>query len=248
MTNKRTNKKESKVEDAGLDYGELSEDGQKIVQAITAHLDLLREEFRMQMAEKDKEIAKLNEVVSTLKCNVMKLEERLEDADAYERRDTLIFSGDAIPEAKTGENCSAIIKEIVKTKLHINMGDSDISTAHRMGKRMNNQRPDKRSIIIKLRRRDQKAGILHACRQFKPDFYVNESLSPTRSTIMYALRKARKQFPRIISGCNSINGRVFVWLRPANAPLVVETHGSQSTAGRSWRSSSLARSRFRSVL
>ena len=37
----------------------------------------------------------------------MKLEERLEDADAYERRETLIFSGQGTPDVTAGENCTA---------------------------------------------------------------------------------------------------------------------------------------------
>ena len=77
------------------------------------------------------------------------------------------------------------------------MRDIDISTAHRIGKRVNSRGPEKRSVIIKFRIRDQKAGILHAFRQMKPDFYVNESLAASRSSIiMYALRKKRNSFQR----------------------------------------------------
>ena len=134
-----------------------------------------------------------------------------------ERKDTLIFSGQGIPEVTAGENCTAIVKDIVKNKLQLEIRVNDISTAHRLGKKVSNQQPDKRNIIIKLCRRDQKSDILNACRQLKPDIYINESLTPIRGTIMYVLRKARRQFPRIITGCYSRDGRVFVWLRSPNS-------------------------------
>ena len=83
MANRRQRSRINNSDDSPFDINDLSEDGQKIVQAITAQIDLLREDFLRQMAEKEKEITRLKEVVTTLKCNVMKLEERLEDADAY---------------------------------------------------------------------------------------------------------------------------------------------------------------------
>ena len=218
MSNKRVNKRKARREDTIIvNCAELSGDGQKIVQAITVQLDMLREEFRLKMAEKDKQIMKLNEVVSTLKCDVMKLEERLKDAYAYERKDTLIFSGEGIPESSIVENCTTTVRDIVRNKLKINMGESDVSTAHRLGKKPNNQQPNRRSTIIKLCRRDQKSYILNACRQLKPNIFVNESLTPIRGTIMCVLRKAKRQFPRIFTGCHSRDGRVFVWFRRLNS-------------------------------
>ena len=63
--------------------------------------------------------------------------------------------------------------------LKINVSSTDISTAHRVDKKTSNQQVDKRNIIMKLCRRGLKGDVLRACRQLKPDFYINESLTPT---------------------------------------------------------------------
>jgi hypothetical protein len=50
--------------------------------------------------------------------------------------------------------------------------------------------------------------------------YVNESLTKTRSTVMYALRRAKRQLPEKISGIGSMDGRVCVWVKPPNPSAV----------------------------
>ena len=37
-----------------------------------------------------------------------------DEADAYQRRDTLILSGPAIPEVSPHENCTSLIQDILK--------------------------------------------------------------------------------------------------------------------------------------
>lgn len=144
------------------------------------------------------------------------MEEKIDDADAYERRDTVIVSGKAVPTVTDGESCLQIVSDLLKNELKLIVPATDISTAHRLGKRPATQQPDNRSIIVKLCRRDLKKDILDACRQLKPEMYVNESLTPTRNTIMYVLRKAKRKCPDKISGCISIDGRVCVFVKPPN--------------------------------
>ena len=217
MSNRRSNRKENKGDVSSLDEGELSEDGRRIVQAITEQLNELKAEFRARLDEKDREIVSLKEDVAKLKNSLCKIEEKIDDADAYERRDTLVISGQGVPTAEVGENCQQIFCDLIKDKLHVNVGRSDISTAHRVGKKPVNQQPDKRNIIAKLCRRDLKMDILNACRQLKPNIYINESLTPLRSSIMYVLRMAKKRYPSKISGYNSKEGSVQVWLKPPNS-------------------------------
>ena len=195
-----------------LNLNNLSQDGKIIVAAITAQLDLFRAEFLNKLNEKDKEIDNLKIEVNTLKVRLANMEEKIDDADAYERRDTLIFSGDAVPQVKTGENCRDIVCNLVKDKLNLQIASTDISTSHRLGKKPEDQRVDKRHIIVKLCRRDLKRDLISACKQLKPDLFVNENLTPLRNTIMYALRKIKGHFPNLISGSASIEGRVFVWV------------------------------------
>ena len=69
MSNRRQNRRENRNEEPALDEGELSEDGRRIVNAITIQLNELRNEFRERLAEKDREISALKEDVVKLKCS-----------------------------------------------------------------------------------------------------------------------------------------------------------------------------------
>jgi hypothetical protein len=207
-----------------LDHIELSKDGKLIVEAITRKFDELtlrfsemKEEFRAEIAKKDEQVSGLQEEVDALKLKVSGMEEKVDDADAYERRDTLIFSGSSVPLVTEDENCGEIVRKLVKDKLNLNMAATDISTTHRLGRKPVTQKQDTRNIVVKLCRRDLKGDLLSACRQLKPDnLYINESLTPNRSTILYALRKAKRQFPDKVSGTGTMNGRVCVWVKPPN--------------------------------
>ena len=61
-------------------------------------------------------------------------------------------------------------------------------------------------------------SVLTAARRVKSsNLYINESLTPTREAISYALRKAKRAMPDKISGSNSFDGRVYVWVKPPDA-------------------------------
>lgn len=235
MPPRRANKKDQVAEEVVVkekespweddDFGELSEDGKLIVSIISRKMDTFKGELARlteKLEEKDEKITQLEEEVSGLKTAVAKLEDRIDDADAYERRDTLLFSGDDIPAVSEGENCGQIVCDVIKEKLRLNFQTDILSIAHRVGKKPDKQGPDRRKIVVKLCRREVKSDLTNACRQLKPpNLFVNESLTPVRSTIMYVLRKAKRAFPEKVAGCNSSDGKVFVWVRPPNpnAPL-----------------------------
>ena len=193
---------------------DLSEDGKRIVAAIRHEIEKIKQEFLHQINEKNLLNDSLKKEVTKLNDKVNKLEEKVDETEAYERRDSLIFSGDAIPPFTVGENCSAIVCGLLSAKLKLNIRQTDISMSHRIGKKNTNQREDKRNIIVKLCRRDIKSDILSTCRNEKPNMYVNKNLTPTRKTIMYVLRKAKKNVNSRVSGCYSAGGRVFAWIKP----------------------------------
>ena len=183
----------------------LSNDAEKVISALSVKFEeemkLLKEEMLGLIREKDGIINSLKLEVNTLKVKVSKMEEKIDDTEAYERRDTLVISGAGVPQATNGENSTEIVKTLIHNKLHLNIQPGEISTAHRIGKPPINQVADRRNIIVKLCRRDLKGDILNACRQLKPDIYINESLTPIRNTIYYVIRKMRKLSPNIITGC-----------------------------------------------
>ena len=184
---------------------------------INENFTKFREEILGILTEKDVQISELRSEVNTLKKTVSKLEDQLDDNDAYERRDTLIFSGSSVPQCRDEENVSQLIRDIAKDKLKIIVPSDGISTSHRLGSKPATQRPDKRPIIVKFCQRSTKNDILAASRKLKlPDLFTNESLTPVRQSISYVLRKAKKEFPQIISGTSTRDGRVFVWMKPPN--------------------------------
>ena len=170
----------------------LSEEGKLIVQLITDHNDILKSEFTEKIKEKDKEIAIVKSELNSVRTRLAQLEDRHDDAEAYERRDTLIISGDGVPEASLGENCTVIVSSMIREKLRKNISAGDISVSHRIGQKPRSpQHVDRRNIFVKLCRRNLKDELLSACRSLRPNIYLNESLTPTRSTILYALRKVK---------------------------------------------------------
>ena len=112
-----------------------------------------------------------------------------------------------------------VVCKLLKDTLKLNVAPTEISLAHRLGVKVQRQGPDRRKILVKLCRQDTKSSILNAARTVKnPAIYINESLTPQRQTIAFALRKARKEFPHIIKGTSTSNGKVFAYVRSPNQP------------------------------
>jgi len=193
--------------DTVIDTSKLSKEGKEIVSCIIAY-------FEKKFTEQECEIIASKTEIGELKTKIEKLENQIDDNNAYERRDTLVLSGN-IPPSTNDENCKSIIINKIRDELHMNINANDISIAHRIGPKPKTQAPDKRSIIFKLCRRDLKSEILDNCRRLKPSYYINESLTPVRSTIMYVLRMARRQHPDKLGGCRTNDGSVSVYL-PTN--------------------------------
>ena len=150
------------------------------------------------------------------------MKEFIDDADCYERRDTIVLSGSSIPSFTTGEKCSEIVKNVVKRELKIVIGDADINTAHRLWRKPVSQGVDRRGIVVKLCRRDLKRDLIMASKQQgkssrSSNLYINESLTPTRQKLLFALRQIKRAHPTLVSGCTSIEGRVFAFTKNKNA-------------------------------
>ena len=174
----------------------------------------LKEECTTVCNLKNEKIDRLEDHCKSLQEKVAKLEEKLEDEDAYIRRENLIVSGTAVVEFKENENCVEILRNVFREKLNVEVRKEDISVSHRLGRKPAAQGPDRRSLVVKFCRRDLKRDLLQACRRKKPEnLYLNESLTPLRQKIAGALRRARKERPNVVSGTTTIDGRVFVWIK-----------------------------------
>ena len=122
-----------------------------------------------------------------------------------------------VPTDTRDEDCKAIVINVMKEQLQLIINPSDISVAHRVGLRKH-QSPDRRNIVFKLCRRDLKYDILSACRQQRPKFFVNESLTPTRNKILSILRRAKNKHPSTIKSLRSYEGSITVYLSPKGRP------------------------------
>ena len=146
----------------------LTDEGQAIVDAINSNIEIMKSEFLAKIDEKNKVITELKAEVNTLKTKMSALEEKIEDADAYERKDTVIFSGESLPDVTAGENCANIIAELLKHKLKLQVKSGEISVAYRVGKKPLKQIRDRRNIVARLSGRDVKMQVMHACTNMPP--------------------------------------------------------------------------------
>ena len=205
-----------------------SKDGKSLKTALVSFLQdfpkqivnmftVMKAEFIHECRERNEKLLELQNEVKYLNNKVTQLEDKIDDQEAYERRDTLIISGKKLPETVPNENCPELVRKILADNLGLTMSATEISVSHRLGSASNSQRPDRRKIIVKFCRRDMKIDVVSAARRVKPvDFYVNESLTPQRQSTMFALRNIKRKHPTIISGTTTIDGSVFAWVKPPN--------------------------------
>ena len=144
-------------------------------------------------------------------------------------RDTLVISGNMIPVKQSTENTTDIACDLLKTHLNTIVHPQEISVSHRLA----TKRTERAPIIVKFCRRNLKHDIVMSARKNKPtNIYFNECLTPLQKTISYVLRRAKKDFPSIISGTTTFDGRNYVWVKPPNpnAPgakdtrILISTH------------------------
>ena len=204
------------IEKVKREFGEIVTEKINVINiSLLSEMERLRTEFMETLHSKTREVDQLRGEVDMLKKKLSILEDNLDGAEAYERRDSIIVSG-GIPAEVSGENCVEIVRQIAKEKLKLEIATSDISTAHRIGKRP--QAPHlKRNFIVKLCRRDIKSELISASKKQDKSgnrIYINESLTPQRNSIYHTLRRIKKEHPGVINGCTTVDGKVIVYTKP----------------------------------
>ena len=186
MTTRSSSKKAPSLDEIGKkikDSSSLSSEAKSIFQVlldfmktmINARDSKVSELENLLEAEKNDNNAKLSAMESeltqyksenkNLASQLTKMTHSHDELEAYGRRESLIFSGDKIKPFESNKNCVHIAKSMIQNTLKMNL-DPLISTAHRMGKppAPDSNRPDKRAIIVKFIRRDDKFNILKTAR------------------------------------------------------------------------------------
>ena len=191
--------------------------------SITSHIKNLTDHYDALFADKEAQIQclstkidKLEEVNANLSEKLTKLEYELDETAQYERRDTLILSGDAIPVEQGQEDPTQVIVDSLKSHLKIQLTQHDISVAHRLGKKKDGM---SRPIIVKFISRSKKSQIVSAriarSKQVgvdAPVIHVNESLTPTRRNIFYQIRQLRKKHTSLFKTIYTQDGKIIVKL------------------------------------
>ena len=115
--------------------------------------------LQADLVEKDREIKHLTSEVFELKEKVCELETTIDSVDQYERRDTIILSGSALPPETAMEVTNNTVINTIKDHLHVSIKDSDISISHRLGQQ---KQQNNRSIIVKSANRTLKQDFVGA--------------------------------------------------------------------------------------
>ena len=188
----------------------LSEECQSVVEFLLAKLEEQRVAFTEKLEEKEKTMQNLSKENAALKKRVVSLEEQAEDLSVSSRNNDIIVSGDRLPASTTGENCPAVVADTIKREVNYEIDASKIASAYRVGKKSPSQGLDKRKIVVKLSNGVNRTDLIQACKRVKPPgLFVNESLTPLKSRILFAVRQAKRRYPARVSGCGSHDGRVF---------------------------------------
>ena len=183
--------------------------------------------FTSIQAEKDAKIEKLQNEIVELRTNFQEFENKtavklnelqgkIDETEQYERKDALVISGPNLPEFSAGENLKTKIQKLFSDHLSIQLNSNDFSIAHRLGQKPRNG-VDRRNIIFKLCRRELVSEIFKQCKQLKPPFFVNVSLTPLRGKILYALRQCKQQHPDKVGSCRNIDGNVVLYTKNSAA-------------------------------
>lgn len=219
--------------------------GKDLLEGILATLDIFKSKFadtfadmqssftalfeaqNLRITDLEKDMARVNidnkalkEENIALKKTLAVLDERIDENEAYERKATLILSGDEIPPMATGyelpDKTLHTALDLFKSKLKLSgIRPEHISISHRLKENPKSNSTLKRDIMVKFSHREAKNTVLTAARKMKvPNFYVNEQLTSTRKKIATSLRIAKKNHPSIIASTSSQQGSIYVWVKP----------------------------------
>ena len=95
--------------------------------------------------------------------------------------------------------------------------ENDISVAHRLQQKRANAdgSTPPPNIVVKLVRRNLKIQLIKASRAQNKDapekIYINESLTPQRSSVLQTLIKLKKEH-KVVKGVTSMQGEVFAYM------------------------------------
>ena len=79
-----------------------------------------------------------------------RLEEKVDEVEAYKRMDAVVISGNALPEVTMSENVNHLAWCIVQEKLELSLDSSEVSATHHLRPKLQNQSINKRNFIFQV--------------------------------------------------------------------------------------------------
>lgn len=181
------------------------------------------EDFKKTIIEsnekKDEVITALTEQCTTLERELKTAKNKIDDADQYERKDSVILTGPAVKPMEDNENTHELVQNLLKDQFDIEINKHDINITHRLGP-IKASTPKQRNIYVKFVRRDVKRRVVQKSRELGKEkgknspLHANESLTPLRRKIHNTLRQMKKDVPDLVKGCTTLEGKVFVFTPP----------------------------------
>ena len=193
---------------------EPDDEQEKLLKLVDKKMNSVINRFEKLLTTKDSIIEDLKQELVNLKKRVVLLEEKCEDSETKERQFSVIVSGSELPPVREGVDSNKQFISLIKDKVGVSLKSSDILVSQRIGRKSETE-TDNRKLLVKFNCQDMKNDLIKACKGVKPkNLFINENLTPTRTSTLYGLRQARKKHPNIVAGCGSYNGRVYVWVKP----------------------------------
>ena len=213
----RKKKTEFDFSDLPVDVSELSEENKSLVTIFMFLNKKLEDKFSDMLAQRDERISSLEAKNKSLEKRIENLENKIDDGEAVSKLKNIIFSGPELPLCTRGEVSSNTVLNLLSQKFKLSVPPAAIISSKRIGRPPTSQSEDRRDILVELSDIDRKKEIIISCKRAKINgVYVREDLTSSRRSIMTVLRRAKRDFPSIIAGCSSIDGKVIAWLKPAN--------------------------------
>ena len=166
-----------------------------------------------QLNKKEQEIKSLKDDNLSLTKKVQHLEDRLDSIETTRLRETVVISGRDVPAATPQEDNVTTVIKLLQDKAQLSVEKDEITQAIRTGKKSEGQQRPTEHLEVTFKNREAKLNVIRCIRRVQPNIYVNEKLTPTRSTILYALRKAKKMKPEKIAAVTSMDGKPCIYFK-----------------------------------
>ena len=162
---------------------------------------------------------------------ITQLEDKIDATEAYERRDTVILSGD-VPPVSPNEDIRQKTVDLIQAKYRtLKISPVDISVCHRLQPKRPSQNGSQKppNIYVKFVRRDTKREVIKASKEQARDsqhkVFANESLTPKRTAILQTLLKIKRS-NNILKGVTTEEGQIIAFTAPrAGSNGTPDAHG-----------------------